>query len=157
VTLGRDRNRSRLRKSDDKPRLFPVEDLAKVCRAHLMWRNQNGSSWPTQKSLLESQNEELRNPQDSSILMKEIKFLFFVERFRLKGVRLEIVNRAISVHILFNHFESAPFCQISDKVTCCFKRIEAQVSGVRILHPGFFFGEVFLAFEVEAGAHFGEP
>jgi hypothetical protein len=28
--------------------------------------------------------------------------------------------------------------------------------GVRILDPGFFFGEVFLAFEIEAGAHFGE-
>ena len=32
-----------------------------------------------------------------------------------------------------------------------------SVSGVRIFHPGFFFGKVFLAFEVEAGAHFGEP
>ena len=31
------------------------------------------------------------------------------------------------------------------------------VSGVRIFHPGFFFSQVFLAFEVEAGAHFGEP
>ncbi len=26
-------------------------------------------------------------------------------------------------------------------------------SGVRVVHPGFFFGQVFLAFEVEAGAH----
>ena len=31
------------------------------------------------------------------------------------------------------------------------------VSGVGVVNPGFFFGEVFLAFEVEAGTHFGEP
>lgn len=35
-------------------------------------------------------------------------------------------------------------------------KVGNRVSGVRVVDPGFFFGEVFLAFEVEAGAHFGE-
>jgi len=35
-------------------------------------------------------------------------------------------------------------------------KVGNRVSGVGVVDPGFFFGEVFLAFEVEAGAHFGE-
>ena len=38
----------------------------------------------------------------------------------------------------------------------CSKGLPVLKSGVGIVHPGFFFGEVFLTFEVEAGTHFGE-
>jgi hypothetical protein len=109
VTLGRDRNRSRLRKSDDKPSSFPVEDLAKAYGVHLMWRNRKGWSLPKQKSLLESKSQELSNPQDSLIRIKEIKFLFSAKRSRSKGVRLEIINITTNVHLSFNYFESDPF------------------------------------------------